>query len=468
MMVRKVPVPAPSPARLACGPAVLALALLASCSEGPLDPLTPAPRPHDAREFFVPAGQPEFTALPGATAYYGIHEGIQGEAAYRIEVPDAWNGALVMFAHGYRGTGAALSVSSPSPGLRAHWVESGFAWAASSYSANYYDVRAGVEDTNDLALRFAELTGLAPSKRYIVGQSMGGHVAGAAVEAETLATASHRVEYAGAIAMCGVMGDVELYDYFVAYNVAAYGIAGMPLSSFPIPDHAEALPAIKQALWIDYATARGAMTPQGEKLKHALRHLSGGPRPVFDFGFPGFQDLLLGYGELMGDGNGIFAGQVVDTRAIEYQLDEDPALSAEEIDFNASVFRVDGDFLAHNPLRPDGVRAMPILWGRFEVPVVTLHGLGDLWVPFAMQQAYARRAAANGSGHRLVQRAIRAPGHCGFTVEETTAAFDALVDWETNGVTPAGDDVLDPQAVAEPSYGCAFTTATRAGLPACP
>src|SRR6185312_9043709 len=40
-----------------------------------------------------------FTALPGAV----VHTGIQDGAAYRIEVPDDWNGRLVLYAHGYRG-----------------------------------------------------------------------------------------------------------------------------------------------------------------------------------------------------------------------------------------------------------------------------------------------------------------------------------------------------------------------------
>jgi hypothetical protein len=30
-----------------------------------------------------------------------------------------------------------------------------------------------------------------------------------------------------------------------------------------------------------------------------------------------------------------------------------------------------------------------------------------------------------------------------------------------NTPRPAGDDVLNPAAVADPNYGCAFTTATR-------
>ena len=80
---------------------------------------------------------------------------------------------------------------------------------------------------------------------------------------------------------------------------------------------------------------------------------------------------------------------------------------------------------------------------------------------------YAERAAANGSDSWLVQRVIRSTGHCDITPEERISAFDALVNWEENGVVPAGDDVLDPQVVADPTYGCAFTLVTRSGIPAC-
>ncbi len=34
-------------------------------------------------------------------------------ASYRIEVPPHWNGTLVMFAHGYRGTGNEVWVDDP-------------------------------------------------------------------------------------------------------------------------------------------------------------------------------------------------------------------------------------------------------------------------------------------------------------------------------------------------------------------
>ncbi|MEX1257361.1 MAG: alpha/beta hydrolase [Gemmatimonadota bacterium] len=443
--------------------------LLVACIEpGPVpEEIPPAPpRPHDTRTFSIPDGQAAFEPLEGATAFHGVGEGIHGPASYRIEVPENWNGVLVMYAHGYRGTGDQLTVGNPA--LRGYLIDNGFAWAASSYSANYYDVRAGVEDTNALALAFQEITGHpAPTKYYITGHSMGGHVTGAAIEEETLATALHRVRYAGAVPMCGVMGDNELYDYFLAYNLAAHHLAGMPVATFPIPDHEEKLPAIRAALWEDYAADMAAMTDQGEPLWYALMHLSGGPRPIFEGSFPNFQDLLLGYGTMDGAWRGVLSGVSVNTTGIVYQLDADPALSEAERAFNEAIFRVEGDLESANPIRPDGVRALPIVAGRFDIPVVSIHTLGDLFVPFRVQQLYAERAAANGNADRLVQRAIRGPAHCGFDVQEEIAAFEAMVHWEEDGVRPTGDDVLDPEVVAEPRYGCQFTVATRPGLPAC-
>ena len=104
--------------------------------------------------------------------------------------------------------------------------------------------------------------------------------------------------------------------------------------------------------------------------------------------------------------------------------------------------------------------SQPGINGEFSVPVVSLHTLGDLFVPFKMEQVYATRAKAKGNDKWLVQRAIRDVGHCAFTAAEAAAAFDAMVKWEAGGPKPAGDDVLTPSVVADPKYGCAFTVNT--------
>ena len=227
------------PAFLQHRPAMLAIAslglLLTAC--GGSDNIEPEEtRPQDSRPFTATAATSfdAMTAQPGDTVdvtttsrYAGVLDG----AAYRVEVPANWNGKLVMYAHGYAGTGPALGVSNPS--IRRHLIQQGYAWAASSYTKNYYDVRAGVEDTNKLANNFnaiasaAGRTLAAPTRIYITGHSMGGHITGAAIEAETAATAINRVKYHGAVPMCGVMGDTELFNQFAAIQVTAQALAGL-------------------------------------------------------------------------------------------------------------------------------------------------------------------------------------------------------------------------------------------------
>jgi len=435
---------------------------------GPTEPEAPAPeevREQDSREFNVDESRLPFAALadaPETDRWWGVLEG----AGYRVEVPKNWNGMLVMYAHGYGGTGATVSVSDPT--IRAHLISSGYAWAASSYSKNYYDVRAGVEDTNALALAFQRIasdngrTLEAPRKTYIVGQSMGGHVAGAAVDAEALETANHKVRYDGAVPMCGVLGDTQLYDYFGASQIAAQQLAGIPANSWPVSNWADILPAVQSALFTKFPSAT---TAQGEKFKTIVKNLTGGERPMFDAGFAGGMTATV-WGTFGRDGtiNGILNRDGYDTTGIVYQLDDDPALSAEESAFNQVAYRLHPDPEA-NRLRRDGLRWFPKANARIDVPVVTIHTLGDVYVPFSMEQIYKRRADALGTSQWLVQRAIRGISHCDFTQEEQVQAFDAMVNWEQNGIKPEGDDVLDAATVAREDYGCRFSSASRGGCP---
>ncbi|EPX65126.1 hypothetical protein D187_000551 [Cystobacter fuscus DSM 2262] len=454
--------------------AALALAglVLHGCEhpDNPPDGQNPPPvdpeetRGQDSRTYTVDEAALPFTALsnaPESDRWWGTLEG----SGYRIEVPKNWNGMLVMYAHGYAGTASTLNVSTPS--IRRHLLENGYAWAASSYSKNSYDVRAGIEDTNALALAFTRIASErgrpleAPRKTYIIGHSMGGHVAAAAIDAETLETANHKVRYDGAVPMCGVLGDSELFNYFAAYGLAAQQLAGYPASGWPVEDWALIQPGVKAALFKTYPTE---VTPQGDKVKQVVKHLTGGERPLFDPGFSGplarsIQDLLWGTFGGSGTLDGILNRDGISTVDIQFQFDADASLSAEEQAFNASIYRVRGDPEA-NRLRRDGLRWIPKTNARISVPVVSLHTLGDLFVPFSMEQIFKRRADAQGTSQWLVQRAIRGVSHCDFTTAEQVAAFDAMVQWEQRGLKPQGDEVLDPAVVSSSSYGCAFTNNT--------
>src|SRR2546422_11753487 len=83
---------------------------------------------------------------------------------------------------------------------------------------------------------------------------------------------------------------------------------------------------------------------------------------------------------------------------------------------------------------PNGLASIPPISGRLPIPVLSLHTIGDLFVPFSMEQIYARRAAAQGASDLLVTRAIRDHNHCGFAVQEEARAFADRVNWVTNGI----------------------------------
>ena len=415
---------------------------------GAAPPTAPAAAPP---EYFVDESKLPFDALPGTTTdrLWGVHNG----AGYRIEVPADWNGELVLYAHGFRGTGTELTVTNPS--IRSYLVAHGFAWAASSYSKNGYDVKQGVKDTHALGAVFRGLVGN-PKRTYLMGHSMGGHITGVAIE-------QYPAAYAGALPMCGVMGDVELFDFFLDYNLLAQALADWPAQFPPPADYlTTVVPAVKTAL---AASFPAGLNSEGEKLKAATELLTGGERPTFDVGWTVWNanDFLFGLG--VGDGTvGVAPGVVAGNIDTVYQVDADPALSTDEVALNNAVLRVAKD---PQGVHPNGLANIPAVQGRPSIPVISLHTLGDLFVPFSMEQIYARRVAANGASRLLVSRAIRDVGHCGFTTGEQEAAFAELVNWVENGVKPAGDDILTPSVVAAPTFGCQFTLTNRPYAP-CP
>ena len=72
------------------------------------------------------------------------------------------------------------------------------------------------------------------------------------------------------------------------------------------------------------------------------------------------------------------------------------------------------------------------------IPVLSVHGIGDLFVPFSMDQQYDAMMVAHGQGGLFVDRAIREVTHCGYTTSELSSAFSALVSWiDTGSQRPA-------------------------------
>lgn len=381
---------------------------------------------------------PTFEALPGARAFFGGYEG----GIYRIEIPDHWNGELMLSAHGFVSNGGAqgsrLRVGIPA--IRQHLVDEGFAWAASSYRCNGYVPGMGLQDTMALTDMFTRFNaGTAPKRVYLTGTSMGGHVT-------LLGMHEFPTQFAGGLAMCPA--GPELFDYFTAVGAAAEVITGV---RFENPSTV----AADTRRMADLLGEPPNYTDKGRQLASVEIELSGGPRP---FAAQGLRSRFLqnvSGGALAGSATP--SNRAATNQHYTYRLDESLGLTSARL--SDLVRRKAPDLSVRSASGP--FDELVPFDGRLERPVLTMHGTGDLFVPIHLEQTLNGAVTAAGAAERLVQRVYRIGGHCGFSVPEQARAFDDLVHWVRDGVKPAGDSVFGDLRDA----GRQFTDPLREGDP---
>ena len=411
-----------------CAAAMAAAALWLSARPSALGRPGIHPVPCPQQEWRL--GDAAFDALPGAKAFFGRYDG----GLYRIEIPETWNGELVLYAHGYVATsgqnGSNLRVGNDP--IREHLIGEGFAWAASSYRCNGYVPGQGLVDTMALVDLFTRSNGgRAPLRTYLTGTSMGGHVT-------VLGMHQFPTSFAGGLAMCPA--GPELFDFFAGVGAAAEVITGVPFRAGELPE--------------DLARMGGLLgkppdyTDEGRQLANVEIQISGGPRPFAAEG-------LASGGRFLGNiSGGALAGvdtpqnRAVDTTRIRY---------ADGL--NGRVRRKSPDAVYRSGRTP--YEEVAPFDGKIERPLLTMHGTGDLFVPIVLEQALKHAVAAAGRDNLLVQRVYRIAGHCGFSQAEQIKAFDDLVKWVRQRVRPAGDPVDGDLGNA----GLTFTDPLRSGDP---
>lgn len=386
------------------------------------------------------ARDPSFDPLEGTEGYHGR----LGNSVYRIEMPDGWSGGgLLLWSHGFRGFGNEVSVSNPPGPLRSAIIDSGYAWAASSYDENGYTPGIGADATMALTRHFESQFGEA-SPVLIAGNSMGGNVV-------ILALEHMRGEYDGGLSFCGAVGGEEQLDYLLSWGLLAEVFSGvyLPIGS----SSARVLVALLQiGLTLGEPVA---LSPRGNHFKAAVRDLSGGSRPFFEEGFA--KNFATNFGLLLSDPTRSTVAVAATTNVgFVYGAPTGAGMSADEL--NQAIRRIEPEVGTRDPLEhPDAIPTS----GDLSAPLLSLHNTGDLFVPISLEVAYREKTMAVGTADLLVQRAIRNAGHCEFSQTEYARAWEDLRAWIEEGIRPMGEQLGDDLS----DVGLAFTQPLRAGDP---
>jgi pimeloyl-ACP methyl ester carboxylesterase len=395
--------------RLVVGVAVVALVGLAPVTEAAAKTGGLPPPVEVRQEPEVGLADPAFTALPGATADFGR----LGGAVYQIEMPDDWNGRLVLYMHGFENFGPEAAPTAPD--FRRYLVGHGYAWGASSFSSTSFIPVRSADETAALWDFFAQKYGR-PKRSYVTGLSMGG-------AATNVAATRYGDRFDGALGLCGASraapGETSPASDF--FTVGAY-LAGVSQGEYDGGDIT--------AIIRDRIQPALALPSRREQFEQLVVDLTGGARP---FGLQGVR--------IEEATNWRRAEQLVLALAARnrrhYRVSDASGVSPR--DFNRSAIRYRVDRASYRSFMEDTPAS-----GELEMPLLTMHTTGDGQVPIEQAQILRRLVHRAGKGNRLVQRVYLDPGHCGFTTEEQERAFAALVDWVEHGRKPAGTDLSSP------------------------
>jgi pimeloyl-ACP methyl ester carboxylesterase len=343
--------------------------------------------------------------------------GLLGRAQALMCYPPAgaWNGDLVVFAHGYVAPAEGLpqipwdQLQLPDgtsiPGMV---MSLGFAFATTSYSDDGLAIVDGVQDLTNLVDAFAKGPWGSPDHVYVVGASEGGLVTTLAVEQSPLV-------FSGGVATCGPVGDFrKQINYWGDFRVLFDFY-------FPrlMPGTVTSVPAVSQEQWERvYAPGIAAALAAKPALLDKILRVSRAP----------FDPARLQ--TKVETALGILWYSAFAT------MDAQAKLGGQPFDNSKRLYTGSGNDLWLNLLVPRYHADLPALaaieahyqtTGRLEAPLVTLHTTGDPIVPYWHEPLYSLKALLGGSGLLHANLPVLRYGHCSFEPAEALVALGLLV-----------------------------------------
>jgi pimeloyl-ACP methyl ester carboxylesterase len=369
-------------------------------------------------------------------------DGVQVSGAiYRICMPppEAWNGNLVIWAHGYVAFNQPVAIPEdqlrlPDGTLLPDLVNSlGYAFATTSYSVNGLAVRQGKDDVVDLVSLFVGSKGPVGTV-YLVGASEGGLIT-------TLAVEQHPDVFSGGLAACGPIGSFPRQtNYFGDFRVLFdYFYPGLlPADTTQVP------PELIENWDAHYATVIRPVVfaPENQGRTRELIRTANLPTDAADFwgsAETSIRDVLFYNVFATNDAIEKLGGQPFDNRRRIYLG------SRNDLRLNLRVERISADAEALAEMR-----AHYDTTGALDVPLVTIHTLRDQQVPAWHEALYTAKALTRGSLDKLVVIPVDRYGHCNFTPAEVLVAFGILVlRVEGVGLDGVEQALRDPRSLAE-------------------
>ena len=344
---------------------------------------------------FVTVLSAERTALAQQTEL-----GVLNGALYRITVPTTWNGTVVIVLPGYSDKPAKFDTAASVGALAEHLVQEGTLYAEAGYHAGGWAVAEALDDVERLRDHLAARFG-APKRVVLMGESMGGMIALALVERNT-------VNYQGGLAFCS--GTISAYDYFKrgAFDVLIMFEALFPSTLPPV----DGIPTSFQ--------------PSEQVIGSVMRALEGNRehaailQAAVSVSDPAsMAELLVFHLDALRELAVRAGGNPFDNTKTEY-----PALVRDGKRI-AQARRVQSLATAERY-----VRRFYTPTGSLRVPFLAVNVTSDPVVPRWATNAYPP------TNRWFVQQYVDKAGHCGVTTEQRAGAFDALKGWMERGSRP--------------------------------
>lgn len=382
-------------------------------------------------------------SAPDSPAPRSFEGKLASGALWKAQVPNNWNGTLLLFSHGYW---PALRAPDLSPPETQDWLlHNGYALVASAYSAPGWAIAQAVPDQIATLDAFADHFGK-PKRTIAWGSSMGALVTVALAEQYP-----QRID--GALPSCGSLAGSlgmmnEALDGAFAFKVLL--AADTDVRVVHIDDD------LANAALVTTAVERAVRTSEGRArlaLASALAQLPQGPSAGGEP--PGARD----FERQVDDDAGVFAKGVFLPRAdqerraggvfswntgVDYR--RQLAASGRESWVKALYAKAGKDLqqdlnalnsaprIAADPGAVAYMRAHYVPSGRLQIPLLSYHTVADGMTSVEQQGAYRQRVEDAGRSSQFRAAWVRRAGHCTFTASEHWGALETLEDRLDSGV----------------------------------